>query len=138
MTIGLGGTSVIFLWHNIKISTGPQKKFCNVYGLQFNTTAPWTWWICCGHVPAIPEPYYYETHYKHETYVDARLVLSMLMAHITEMNTKAILQQQTHSVHPFLPKTLELIWRFQHFTDELALSEYGESDKLFNIYPANW
>jgi hypothetical protein len=37
--MGLGGTLVIFLCHNIKISTGPQEKFCNVYGLQFNTSS---------------------------------------------------------------------------------------------------
>jgi len=41
-------------------------------------------------------------------YVDASIVLSMLMGHITEMNTKVILQQQTHSLHPFLPETLPM------------------------------
>jgi len=36
---GTGRNTVIFLWHNIKISTGPQEKFCNVYGLQFKTSS---------------------------------------------------------------------------------------------------
>jgi hypothetical protein len=39
VTMGQRETSVIFLWHNIKISTGPQEKLCNVYGLQFNTSS---------------------------------------------------------------------------------------------------
>jgi len=41
-------------------------------------------------------------------YVDASLVLAMLMRHIREMNTKVILQQQTPSVHPFLPEPLPM------------------------------
>ena len=41
-------------------------------------------------------------------YTDACLVLSMLMGHITEMYPKVILQQQTLSVHSFLPETLPM------------------------------
>jgi len=37
--MGLGGTLMIFLWHNTKTSTGPERKICNVYGLQSKTSS---------------------------------------------------------------------------------------------------